>query len=260
MKVKKVVYITIIAIIITSIPISISLARNVSDEGKVLETNYTMANLKVKENMSGKELNINGKKVNTLYSYSMNEVDIYIDKNENEYLQKSGVTVGFIKAMEVEKQIEDKLREVEIDEKAALEIAIEYGKNNVDEFEKYTTLGVKFCNTYNEYQVYFNKMIDNCLTMDQIYITINKLGNITSFLADKQGMFDKYQGINIEENLVNERIEEFVNNKYGQELKKYKMNSKTLKMKNEKLVLECMVEIETHKDTNYLEGFDYYME
>ena len=89
MKVKKVVYITIIAIIITSIPISISLARNVSDEGKVLETNYTMANLEVKENMSGKELNINGKKVNTLYSYSMNEVDIYIDKNIETFMRKS---------------------------------------------------------------------------------------------------------------------------------------------------------------------------
>lgn len=260
MKVKKIIYVTMIAIIITSIPISISFAKNVSSKGKVLESNYKMATLQVKENMNGKELNINGKKVNTLYSYSVNEIDIYVDKDKNEYLQKSGTIIGFIKKINEEKPIESKIKNVEIDEKMALKIASEYAKSNVYGFERYTTLGVKLCSTYNEYQVYFNQMIDNYLTMDQIYITIDKSGNITSFLADKQGMFDKYQEINIEENLVNEKIKEFVNNKYGQELRNYKINSKTLKMKDEKLVLECMIEIETDNNADYLEGLDYYIE
>ena len=258
-KTGKIIAVIIFVIILSIIQISMVFAKNYTTKGKILEnSNNDLSDTHIKLNVGDKTINVMGNNIKVQYEYSVDNIDVYKDINETEYLQKNGKIVGFIRPMN--QNVEQFNNDKSIDENEAKNIVNEYAKNNVYDFEQYTFLEVKFNGEYNEYQVYYNKKIGNCLTMDLIYATVDLKGNITSFLADKQGMFDSYKGIEINEEEIEVKLDDIIIQKYKEQLKKWTLKDKTFKIKNNKLVLECIIEVNLNNNYKFLEGLDYYLE
>lgn len=161
------------------------------------------------------------------------------------------------------KKIEATEQENKINEEDAKRIAYEYAKNNVKNFDKYILIGeVKFNESYKKYEISFGKKIDRYWTLDQVHFSIDEYGNITFYSAKRQGIFDKYLKKKVDEEDINEKLTKAIKDKYKEDLKKYDLEKeRTFIIKDNKLILECMVEIELNSKTGpFLDGFYYSME
>lgn len=246
MKTKQIIILITVIVILVMIPTIIVITKNNSINNKTLETSNENANSEKKndkdeDNSNAEEektINVLNEDVNVKYTNSEDDLDIYEDENGEDYYLKNGKVVGFSK---VKKQ---KQGDKKISEKEAKEIAYEYAKNNVYEFDKYTFIEIYFIDDYDNYSINFNKKIGGYLTADLINIKIDEYGNITTFLAPRQGELDRYQGIKIDEKDIDKKIDEYVNTEYKThleknelELKSYEVTERALCIKDGKLVM-----------------------
>lgn len=124
------------------------------------------------ENLSEKYENLLRKEDEVTYKYSSDDIKVYTDKGETEYLVKDEKLVGFIKELNPNETVIQK-RSSGITERDAYEIAKTYCENNISNFEEYTFIENTFVESYKEYNVVFNKKIGEYQTMDLIFIAVN---------------------------------------------------------------------------------------
>ncbi len=253
---RKIIFTLILITIILSIS-TITVKAIIND--KIGMENKDLENTKILEaNLSDKYENLLGKENPVTYKYSNDDVKVYEDNNNTEYLLKNESLIGFIKEIEPRK-VALKIKSRGISEQHAYEIANTYCESNIRNFEQYILIENKYIETYKEYNIVFNKKIGEYQTMDLIFIAINTQGEITAFVAPNQGEFDEYKNVKTDNAEISNFIAIELNNKYGNDLKNFIEKEKTFKIINNKLVLECSVKIKLTNGFETLDTVCYYI-
>lgn len=209
-------------------------------------------------NLSNKYRNLMEQENTIICKYLTDDIAICEDGEHTKYLLKNGYPIGFIKEInpnEIVKQVENK----EFSSKQAYEVAKEYCEENVEKFEQYTLIENEYNEKYKQYDIEFNKKIGEYKTTDYIFISINTSHIITLFVAPNQEKFDEYQNIEIDNTKVSKFIEDEINTKYKEELSEYEEQYKTLKIVDDKLVLECSIKVWLNNSSPFLDIIYYYI-
>lgn len=203
-----------------------------------------------------KVMNILGEEITATYEYSYNDINVYMDNNNTEYLIKNGINVGFIKDLN-----RNNIMTISenVNQEQALSIANEFCNNEIINFNQYEFSNVNYIENYKEYSITYTKKIDKYDTMDFILIIVNTQGEITAFSAANQGEFDKYMNIKINIDEINEFVEDEIENKYEHSIETINHMNRTFKKIDNKLVLECVVEIIFNDNTKFGDSFLYYL-
>lgn len=209
-------------------------------------------------NLSDKYRNLLEQENEITYKYLTNDIVICEDKEHTKYLLKNGYPVGFIKEFnpdEIIKQVGNK----EFSSKQAYEIAKEYCQDNIENFEQYILIENEYNEKYKQYDIEFNKKIGKYKTTDSIFISVKTDYTITLFIALNQTEFDEYKNIEIDNIKVSNFIENELNNRYKDDLNKYEEQYKTLKIVDDKLVLECSIKIWLNNASPFIDTINYYV-
>lgn len=178
-------------------------------------------------------------------------IDIYTDYNNNEYLYMDDDLVGFIKYDKVdviknEISEDSKKEKLEKYKSIASEIANYFIDNDKTTFEKYTLSNAKYIDSYGELSYTYVKRIDGYDTLDAIKVSLDQNGNLVSFIANRQGIFNKYDEIKIDK----QEVEKYITKEMNQRsIKKYEVQQEFISILKNKPVLEIIVleEVETNK-------------
>lgn len=251
---------TILMPILITIILSISgITVNAIINDKYGIKNNDFENMKIaEESLSDKYEKLFKEENSVIYRYSNNDVKVYKDKKNTEYLLKNENLVGFIEEINPSEVLME-TKSGGISEQQAYEIAKVYCENNVTNFEQYTFIENKYIESYKEYNIVFNKKIGEYQTMDLVSIAVNTQGKITAFVAPNQCEFDEYKNIKVNNTKISEFIENELNNKYGDNLKKITEREKTFKKIDNKLTLECSVKVELSNGVDFLDMIYYYI-
>lgn len=187
-----------------------------------------------------KNIMINDEEIKVEYLESKRDKNIYISEDNNEYIFDEEKLVGFIKEIEIS---EKQNRNVKIEIEKAKEIAENFGKDNIQDFEKYEIVYFDYVETYNEYSIKYMRKLNGLMTQDVIKINIDEFGEIVSFAALHQGEFDKFNDLVIEVEAINSIVINSIKNKYGEEIKETEIEAQFLRVIDNKLVLQTEVKI-----------------
>lgn len=188
---------------------------------------------------------------------------IYHDNNDNEYIYNGEKIIGFLKNISVDVNKMKNFDSNKIDKNKLLS---NYEKTANDMLYKITTMNVEtdtkmiddnyklsYTNYRSDYQELFytyTKQIDGFDTNDNITISLDLDGNLSSFNAANQGIFDKYDEIKIDRNKVNNFINDRMNSYINEKSDKYKVEYQIINILDGNLVLEIGVGI-MKNDSNY---------
>lgn len=236
---KKFIIIISLLVIIICIGTFVSANNNIDWKSKIkfLE-NFSLTQTVNSNNVAKTQtIKMNGEKLKLEYKETRNELNVYVAKNneKDEYTFKDGKLVGFLKQSE-----ETKARnsEVEIDEQSAKEIAEEFGKSNVEDFNKYEFANSKYIKSYDQYNIRYIRKINGIDTRDVVEINVAENGEIASFSAVNQGEFEKYSNTEIDVESIKQSCLEIVKNKYGDKIKRIEIEQQYLKIEGGKLVVQ----------------------
>ena len=73
-------------------------------------------------------------------------------------------------------------------------------------FDKYELTKIDYVESYNEINFVYTKHIDGYKVNDSITVSVDLNGEVVSFVANRQGMFDNLTEININETELNDYI------------------------------------------------------
>lgn len=212
-------------------------------------------NEKINDNKQIKKMNILTNDVTANYSYSYNDVDVYVDAQQTEYLVKDNATFGFIKKL----QKSNLLRSSKITKEQALTTGKEFINSKISNFNDYTLSSSNYNNDYGEYSFTFTKKLLNYDTMDLIFVAIGSEGDITAFYSVNSGEFDSYNNIVLNESDITDFINQEANKKYFNQVEHISELGRTLKKENNELILEVVVEVSLKDGTIVADSLLYHI-
>lgn len=154
---------------------------------------------------------------------SGNTSSIYKDSKDNQYIYNSNdKLVGYIKERAITKDNNDK-QKLKKNKVSSESIASDFSANNdlkskINEFvksiidtektsfDKYELTKIDYVESYDEINYVYTKHIDRYKVNDSITVSVDLNGDIVSFVANRQGMFDNLTEININEAELNNHI------------------------------------------------------
>lgn len=192
-------------------------------------------------------------------------IQLYKDQNENEYLFLDNELIGYFKEVDItspnsiaklnSETINDKKENYEA---IAFDIAKEIVNKEKTSFADYKLTSNNYVTSYGEFSYTYSKFIDGYITTDSITILLDNNGNLSSFTASRQGIFDKYKDIKIDKEKVNNFIVEEMKKNYSN-IENYKVQNQFITFTNEKLTLEIQVELEHTSNEFSLISLYYYL-
>ena len=189
------------------------------------------------------------------YSYTYDNIDVYVDTQQTEYLVKDNATLGFIKKL----QSSNVSRSAIITQQQALTIGQQFINSKISNFNNYTLSSADYNNDYGEYSFIFTKKLLNYDTMDLIFVAISSSGSINAFYAVNSGEFDNYNNITLNENDITNFINQEINSKYYNQVEEINELGRTFKKDNNELILEIIVEVSLENGTIVGESLTYYL-
>lgn len=148
---------------------------------------------------------------------------IYKDSNDNQYIYNSNNNlVGYLKERTITKENNEMLK-LTINKISSDSIVNSFSTNNdlkskINEFvksiintektsfDKYELTKIDYVESYNEINFVYTKHIDGYKVNDSITVSVDLNGEVVSFVANRQGMFDNLTEININETELNDYI------------------------------------------------------
>jgi len=189
------------------------------------------------------------------------DLEIYLDDSKNEYVYSNNQLVGYLKNVDLStKKVQENTKSVtstkdllqtykSISDNLLTQIINSNSKRSVKQNE-YEINYTHYRDDYREYVYTYTNKIGGYNTNDSITISLDENGELSSFNATRQGMFDQYENIKIDKNDVNTFIEnsmvEFLNGTTDT----YDVYQQLINFNNGKLVLEIVVEI-FHENSEY---------
>lgn len=192
---------------------------------------------------------------NTRGTYS---ATIYKDSNDNQYIYNSNdKLVGYLKERTITKENNETLKlstsKISFDSITSsfsankdLKLKInEFVKSIIDtektSFNKYKLEKIDYVESYNEINFVYTKHIDGYKVNDSITVSVDINGEIVSFVANRQGMFDNLTDININ----GAELNDYILNSVGEEFEytDYEVFSQLIDNVDGKIVLANYVKI-----------------
>lgn len=191
------------------------------------------------------------------------KLKIYLDQDNSQYIYSDNKLVGFIKNMNLESQkakssqsanlmtnsnINEKLEEYKSIAENIISDLVSFDgaaklMNNDSNAMNYILTKSDFQTGYEELTYNFAKMIDGYVTNDGITIALDTDGNLVSLNGMRQGMFDKYLDVKIDEQLVNEFVDESMSEIDYPNMETYEVDYQFINIVNDELVLEIGISI-----------------
>lgn len=148
---------------------------------------------------------------------------IYKDSNKDQYIYDTdGKMVGYLKDRKITKdnnkvmsksQVKNSLTNENLKAKV-----YQFAKSIVDtsktSIDKYELTKIDYVESYNEINFVFTKTVDGYKVNDSITISTDLNGEIVSFVANRQGLFDHIKEINVDEKELDQYITKVVNSEY----------------------------------------------
>lgn len=187
-----------------------------------------------------KSVTIDNKIVNIKYKGTKLEKDIYTNENEDEYIYSDDKLVGFIKKVDLE-SIQSEHDKIDLE--AAKKIADKFGKENIENFNKYQIKSSNYIESYNEYNIVYMYSINGIETQDFVKINVNDFGEVVSFAALHQGEFEEYKNLKINTEDINNKLLEEVQDKYGEAIKETKIEEQFLRIVDNELFLQSSIKV-----------------
>ena len=234
---KKYVIFSILLFVIIGVTIYLTVSSNqevVYSQVKFFRNTQSAEKIVLDNVEKNKTIKINGEEINLEYENTINNLNIY-NNNNDDYIFKDNKLVGYLK--------ESTLINNKIDKEAAKTKAIEFAKENINNFDRYELVSSNYKESYNEHSFRFVRKINGIDTLDDVDINVDGNGEIISFSASHQGEFEKYKKLKIDSEIINNMCLEAVQNKYGEKIKDINIDSQYLKILAEKLVVQTDVTI-----------------
>lgn len=202
---------------------------------------------------------LNNDKVHLSYDSTFNVegdvLTVYSDSNDSDYYFNSdNELVGYFKKnlltnekVSITKKI---IEENNINEDTYISLATEFAKSVIStsktSFSEYILTNTSYIESYNEFSYVYTKTIDGYKTNDSITISLDVNGNLSSFVANRQGYFDNYKYITIDESLVSRFVEEIMKANYN--YFNYNIEDLLINFIDNKLVLQIYICIELEEN------------
>lgn len=202
-----------------------------------------------------KQMNILNNDTTATYSYTYDNLDVYVDAQQTEYLVKNDMTFGFIK-----KLVNPNFSKSSImTQEQALVIGKKFINSRISNLYDYTLSSSTFNSDYREYSFVFTKKLLNYDTMDLIFIAVSSNGEVSAFYSVNAGEFDSYNNINLDENDIINFINKKINNTYFNQVENIRELGRTFKKENNELVLEIVVEVSLKDGTIVADSLIYHI-
>ena len=202
-----------------------------------------------------KQMNILNNDTTATYSYTYDNLDVYVDAQQTEYLVKNDMTFGFIKKLENPNFSKSSI----MTQEQALVIGKKFINSRISNLYDYTLSSSTFNSDYREYSFVFTKKLLNYDTMDLIFIAVSSNGEVSAFYSVNAGEFDSYNSINLDENDIINFINKKINNTYFNQVENIRELGRTFKKENNELVLEIVVEVSLKDGTIVADSLIYHI-
>ena len=235
---KRLVIINILIILLICIAnyVSADSQKNINSKIKFLETADNVETTILENVEKSKNIIINNNEIGLEYKETKNNLNVYVNNNDENYIFKNEKLVGFFKPVEINKN--SRMSNTEIDVEKAKEIAQEFIEKNIESFNKYNMVSANYIETYNQYNIRFMRKVKGFDTRDVVEINVDKNAEIASFSAVNQGEFEKYEDVEIDIKTINNLCFKIIQNKYGKKINKTEIKQQYLKLLDGKLVLQ----------------------
>ena len=177
--------------------------------------------------------------------------DIYADNQDNQYIYVDENLVGFIKDRNLEENNQISRQSMTVNQ---ANILISQNRLNVTNFARniidtnhtslndYQLTKTNFVESYDELNYVFTKEIDGYKVNDSITISTDLNGEIVSFVANRQGDFDNYKNMTIDDEDVLDFIESEITTNYDNV--DYVIENQIIDFVDNKLVLANYIKLE----------------
>lgn len=216
--------------------------------------------------LDNKEISI---KLSELKTYNNKKYEVFKDNNQNQYIYSNNDLVGFYKdknsatnqsasekvtfTPEKKKVMKANYQDIATN---IVENIINKEKTNMSNYELTDSY---FQESYNEFTYTYTKLIDGYHTTDSITVSLDVNGELSSFSAPRQGIFNKYENIKINKNDVNDFIKEEIEknvsgNTNEDTFVNYAVENKILNIINDKPILKIYIALnyENHIESTIL--------
>ena len=178
--------------------------------------------------------------------------NIYKDEDENEYIYVDDKLVGFIKDREISSET-NTINMQNVSQASANSIissnsqkVMNLAENIIDSdytmLSDYELTKTNIVESYGEINYVFTKEIDGYQVNDSITISLDMNGDLVSFVANRQGLFDNYKNITIDDNDVLDFIDNEINTNYSSV--DYVIENQIIDFVNNQLVLANYIRLE----------------
>lgn len=177
--------------------------------------------------------------------------DIYADNQDNQYIYVDENLVGFIKDRNLKENNQISRQSMTVNQ---ANILISQNRLNVTNFARniidtnhtslndYQLTKTNFVESYDELNYVFTKEIDGYKVNDSITISTDLNGEIVSFVANRQGDFDNYKNMTIDDEDVLDFIESEITTNYDNV--DYVIENQIIDFVDNKLVLANYIKLE----------------
>lgn len=233
MKIKRILVLGFLTIIISASLITVNALSNTK---------------KVQSLLTNKEISVTFSKSKQA---SNKNYKIFLDDEDNQYIYNGDNLIGFYKDTELAKNASAKkvLSQTEINNKletyksvAAEKLNIINSVNNTSRElsakSDYVMIDSYYHEGYNEYTYSYAKKIDGYITNDGVTVSVDENGELVSLAAPRQGLFDDYLNVQIDETKVAQFIEENMTSDNYPNMTEYEINYEYVSFnENNQLVL-----------------------
>ena len=191
------------------------------------------------------------------------ELLTYQDDNKNDYIFKNDVLVGYVNNNNSKDDniiTVVNMNTINSNLNNYSQIASKYLTSllneNITNIKDYTLIDAKYLESTDEYSYVFGKKLNGYLVNDGIIISINSDKELVSFSAAQQGLFDKYNEIQIDDIKVSNFIEKEMSIEKEQNIE-YTIDKQFLNIVDNKLVLQIGMTL-NHNNKYYSTKTLYY--
>lgn len=161
------------------------------------------------------------------YSYTYDNIDVYVDEQKTEYLIKNDEILGFIKKASKVKIQKNSV----ITKEQAMDCIRIFIENRISNFGNYTLVTEDYNENYGEFSFVFSRKILGYNTMDIIFIAVDKEGKVNAFYTSNMGEFEKYNNIEIDEENISNFVNQSITDRYSEQVQSICELGRTLKYK-----------------------------
>ena len=161
------------------------------------------------------------------------ELLIYNDNDKNQYIIKDNNIVGYLQNKKITRKESEAFNKVKY---STDDIKVMPLLSNI-KFDDYKLESINYVESYNEtYYTYF-KYINNIKVNDNVVVSFNDDGTMSSYSAPRQDFFD-----NLKTNITSEKIKKYVETEVARyNSKKYELEAMYIDYRDGKYVVVCDV-------------------